>query len=460
MPSHVEETPVVEEQALKLGNLYPRIDNAAMMDTADSTLVRFGGKFEPSLITGARGIYIYTAGGRKILDFTSGQMSCLIGHGHPEIVETITQHAAHLDHLFSGMLSPPVVQLAEKLTSLLPHGLDKAMFLSTGGESNEAAIKMAKIYTGKFEIVGLGASWHGMTGAASATTYHSGRTGYGPMVPGNLVLPSPNAYRSYLRHPDGSYDWETELNYGWNLIDTQSVGSLAAVIIEPILSSGGMHVLPKGYLKAMKAHCEKREMLLIVDEAQTGVGRCGSMFAIEHEEVTPDILTLSKTLGNGLPLAAVITSNKIEQTCYERGYLFYTTHVNDPLPAAVGLKVLEVVIRENLVERSRVAGLRLNAGLKDLQRRYGCIGDVRGRGLMAGVEIITNLETKEQGIELAAALGDRMMELGLSANLLGTKSFGGIFRIAPPITITDEELEAGLAIFEEAFKSTPGTMAR
>ncbi|XMA15426.1 hypothetical protein WAI453_008217 [Rhynchosporium graminicola] len=460
MPSHVEETPVVEEQALKIGNLYPSIDNAAMMETADSTLVRFGGKFEPSLITGARGIYIYTAEGRKILDFTSGQMSCLIGHGHPEIVETITQHAAHLDHLFSGMLSPPVVQLAEKLTSLLPHGLDRAMFLSTGGESNEAAIKMAKIYTGKFEIVGLGASWHGMTGAASATTYHSGRTGYGPMVPGNLVLPSPNAYRSYFRHPDGSYDWETELNYGWNLIDTQSVGSLAAVIIEPILSSGGMHVLPKGYLKAMKAHCEKREMLLIVDEAQTGVGRCGSMFAIEHEEVTPDILTLSKTLGNGLPLAAVITSNKIEQTCYERGYLFYTTHVNDPLPAAVGLKVLEVVIRENLVERSRVAGLRLNAGLKDLQIKYGCIGDVRGRGLMAGVEIITNLETKEQGIELAAALGDRMMELGLSANLLGTKSFGGIFRIAPPITITDEELEAGLAIFEEAFKSTPGTMAR
>ncbi|CZT41049.1 related to CAR2-ornithine aminotransferase [Rhynchosporium secalis] len=460
MPSHVEEAPVVEEQALKIGNLYPSIDNAAMMETADSTLVRFGGKFEPSLITGARGIYIYTAEGRKILDFTSGQMSCLIGHGYPEIVETITQHAAHLDHLFSGMLSPPVVQLAEKLTSLLPHGLDRAMFLSTGGESNEAAIKMAKIYTGKFEIVGLGASWHGMTGAASATTYHSGRTGYGPMVPGNLVLPSPNAYRSYFRHPDGSYDWETELNYGWNLIDTQSVGSLAAVIIEPILSSGGMHVLPKGYLKAMKAHCEKREMLLIVDEAQTGVGRCGSMFAIEHEEVTPDILTLSKTLGNGLPLAAVITSNKIEQTCYERGYLFYTTHVNDPLPAAVGLKVLEVVIRENLVERSRVAGLRLNAGLKDLQSKYGCIGDVRGRGLMAGVEIITNLETKEQGIELAAALGDRMMELGLSANLLGTKSFGGIFRIAPPITITDEELEAGLAIFEEAFKSTPGTMAR
>ncbi|KAL2075595.1 hypothetical protein VTL71DRAFT_538 [Oculimacula yallundae] len=460
MPSQIPEKPVPDKEISRCNVLYPTIDNKAMMKTATSALARYGGKFEPTIITGAKGVYIFTAEGQKILDFTSGQMSCLIGHGHPEIVETITQHAAHLDHLFSGMLSPPVVQLAEKLTGLLPPGLDKAMFLSTGGESNEAAIKMAKMYTGKFEIVALGASWHGMTGSASATTYHSGRTGYGPFVPGNLVLPSPNAYRSIFRRADGSYDWEVELNYGWNLIDTQSVGSLAAVIIEPILSSGGMYVLPKGYLKAMKAHCEKREMLLIVDEAQTGVGRCGSMFAIEHEEVIPDILTLSKTLGNGLPLSAVITSNKIEQTCFERGYLFYTTHINDPLPAAVGLKVLEVVVRDELVERSRVAGLRLNEGLLDLQRKYGCIGDVRGRGLMAGVEIVTNLETKEQGSELAATLGARMMELGLSANLLGTKSFGGIFRIAPPITITDEELNSALAIFEEALRSTPGTMVR
>lgn len=279
-------------------------------------------------------------------------------------------------------------------------------------------------------------------------------------MPGSLVLPSPNAYRSIFRHANGSYDWEAELNYGWNLIDTQSVGSLAAVIIEPILSSGGMHVLPEGYLKAMKAHCEKRGMLMIVDEAQTGVGRCGSMFAIEHEGVTPDILTLSKTLGNGLPLAAVITSTEIEQTCFDRGYLFYTTHVNDPLPAAVGLKVLDVVVRDSLVERSRVAGLKLNAGLLELQQKYGCIGDVRGRGLMAGVEIVTNLETKEPALELGSTLAKRMMELGLSANLLGTKSFGGVFRIAPPITITDEELEEGLRIFEEALKSTPGTMAR
>lgn len=186
MPSQVKEEPATDMATSKCSCLYSNIDNETMMKTAVSTLARYGSNFEPTLITGAKGVYIFTADGRKILDFTSGQMSCLIGHGHPEIVETITQHAAQLDHLFSGMLSPPVVRLAETLTSLLPPGLDKAMFLSTGAESNEAAIKMAKLYTGKFEIVALGASWHGMTGAASATTYHSGRRGYGPLVSFNF----------------------------------------------------------------------------------------------------------------------------------------------------------------------------------------------------------------------------------------------------------------------------------
>ncbi|KUJ07068.1 uncharacterized protein LY89DRAFT_712345 [Mollisia scopiformis] len=397
------------------------LQDSTLLQTSTSTLIRFGGKFSPDMIVGARGIYIYTADGRKILDFTSGQMSCLIGHGHPEIVQTIAEHASGLGHLFSGMLSPPVMQLAQKLTSLLPQSLDRAMFLSTGAESNEAAIKLAKLYTGKYEIVALGASWHGMTSGATAATFHSGRRGYGHFVPGSLVLPSPNAYRSIFRHADGSYDWETELNYGWDLIDQASNGSLAAVIIEPILSSGGMHVLPPGYLRAMKTHCEEHR-----------IGRCGSMFAIEHENVTPDILTLSKTLGNGLPLAAVVTSKRIEETCFERGFLFYTTHVNDPLPAAVGLKVLDIVIRNGLVERSRLAGLRLKAVLERLQGLYGCIGDVRGRGPMCGVEIVGDRATKIPSLEVGDALAKRMAVLGLSANLATMKSFGGVIRIARP----------------------------
>lgn len=154
----------------------------ALQLDAENTLLNYGTSFNAEIITHASGVFIYTSSNKRILDWTSGQMSCLIGHGHPEVVQTITDHANHLDHLFSGMISPPVINLAKRLTDLLPRGLEKAMFLSTGGESNEAAIRLAKIYTGKWEIVGLGASWHGMTGAAVAAQYHSGRKGYGPMV--------------------------------------------------------------------------------------------------------------------------------------------------------------------------------------------------------------------------------------------------------------------------------------
>lgn len=190
MPRIEDSLAKAEDASSKADVLYTNVDDKEMMKRASSTLIRYGGAFSKDIIVGAQGRYIYTSTGRKILDFTSGQMSCLIGHGHPEIVETITAHAAKLDHLFSGMLSPPVVQLAEKLTGLTPPGLDRAMFLSTGAESNEAAIKLAKLYTGKFEIVALGASWHGMTVGASASTYHSGRRGYGPVV-GLLSFKSP-----------------------------------------------------------------------------------------------------------------------------------------------------------------------------------------------------------------------------------------------------------------------------
>ena len=433
-------------------------DEAELKSKADKYLLYSGSSFHPDVITACEGIYLHTASGRKILDWTSGQMSCLLGHGHPEIVQVIVKHAMYLDHLFSGMLAPPVISLGERLCSNLPEGLDKAFFLSTGGESNEAAIKLAKSYTGKFEVVGLGASWHGMTAQAVGAQYHFGRKGHGPTMPGMHMLPSPNAYRSVFRKSDGSYDWEAELEYGWKMVDMASCGSLAACIVECIQSSGGMHVLPPGYLKAMKKHCEARGMLLIVDEAQTGIGRCGDFVSINHEGVAPDILTLSKTLGNGLPLSAVVTSEKIERVCKSRDYMFYTTHLNDPLPAAVGDKVLEILLRDNLIEQARRSGQILHDGLQKLKSRYGCIGDVRGRGLMAGVEIVADRETKTPALDLAKRIGDRAYELGVWANLSSHESFGGVFRIAPPITVTEEQLREGLGMFEQALSETEGTM--
>lgn len=439
-------------------SLYANANQSELQAKSEKYLLKYGSKFHEDVIVGAKGLYMYAASGHRILDWTSGQMSCLLGHGNPEIVKVIVDHAMYLDHLFSGMVSPPVIALGERLCKALPVGLDKAFFLSTGGESNEAAIKMAKVCTGKFEIVGLGASWHGMTAQAQGAQFHFGRQGHGPLMPGTHMLPSPNAYRSVFRKDDGSYDWEAEMEYGWRMIDLQSCGSLAACIVECIQSSAGMHVLPPGYLKALKTQCEKRGMLLIVDEAQTGVGRCGDFMAINHEDVVPDILTLSKTLGNGLPLSAVVTSNKISQQCDEKGYFFYTTHVNDPLPAAVGDKVLEIVERDNLVDKAKSLGDILHSGLRRLQSRYGCIGDVRGRGLMAGVEIVTDRESKTPGVELAKKIGDRAYELGVWANLSSHPSFGGTFRIAPPITISEFQIEEGLAMLERALAETEGTI--
>ncbi|CUM66508.1 uncharacterized protein PRCAT00004174001 [Priceomyces carsonii] len=427
-----------------------KVDAEEFWRKADASLLNYGTPFVREIIVKAEGAYIYTSEGRKILDFTSGQMSCLIGHGNEEIAETIEKYARRLDHIYSGMICEPVVDLAYKLTSLLPNGLDRAIFLSTGAEANECAIKLAKTFTGKFEVVALSLSWHGMTGTASSCTYQAGRTGHGPTTPGSLVIPAPNEYRSIFHYQDGSYDWKTELEYGWSLVDASSVGSLAAVILEPVLSSGGMLVLPEGYLKEMKHHCEKRGMLLIVDEAQTAIGRSGSMFAFEESGIVPDFLCLSKTIGNGIPLSSVITSDKIAEDTSKKGFLFYTTHVNDPIPAAVGLKVLDIVMKNKYVNNARHRGNQLRKGLKELSKFYKAIGDVRGIGLMVGLEIVKE-NTKESDNELAAKLAATMMSLGLSANLLSVKSFGGIFRMAPPISITEQEIEMALKIIASSF---------
>ena len=207
----------------------------------------------------------------------------------------------------------------------------------------------------------------------------------------------------------------------------------------------------------MKAHCASLVIQLILDEAQTGLGRCGDLFAFQHERAVPDILTLSKTLGNGLPLSAVVTSHEIESTARNRGFMFYTTHVNDPLPAAVGLKVLEIVLRDNLVAHSRRMGELLHVGLRKLEARYGCIGEVRGRGLMAGIEIVADRRTKAPDLDLGRRLAERMMDLGLSASLAANSAFAGILRIAPPLVTTEEQLKLGLDILEEGFATTEGS---
>lgn len=419
-------------------------------DRAERHLVRYGVSFTPRVIARAHGSYVYDEEDNAILDFTSGQMSAVLGHSHPDIVAAVSASVGELDHLFSGMLSRPVVDFAERLAGTLPDALSHTLLLTTGAESNEAAIKMAKLYTGRYEVVSFDRSWHGMTTGAASLTYSAGRKGYGPSTPGSLTLPTPNAYRSVFRHPDGSHDWKTELEYGFGLIDIQSNGSLAAVIIEPILSSGGLIDLPVGYLARLRELCDERGILLILDEAQTGLGRTGAMYAFERDGVVPDLLTLSKTLGAGLPVAAVVTTAQIEAVCHERGYLFFTTHVSDPLAASVALTVLDVIERDGLVDRAARLGHRLRDGLVGLQDRFDVIGDVRGRGLMQGIELVTDRETRAPADALGAAVTDECLTRGLHMNIVQLPGMGGIFRIAPPLTIDEHDLDRGVEIIGES----------
>ncbi len=431
------------------------MSDVADLARAERHLLRYGATWSPFVAERAAGAYVEDASGRRVLDFTSGQMSAILGHSHPEIVEVVTDMIGRLDHLFSGMLSRPVIDLAELLGGLAP-GLTKVLLLTTGAESNEAALRMAKLVTGGFEVVGFAQSWHGMTGAAASATYSAGRRGYGPAQAGSMAVFAPNAYRPRFVGPDGGLDWRTELDDAFDLIDRQSAGAPAAFIAEPVLSSGGILELPAGYLAALQARCHERGMLLVLDEAQTGLGRTGEMFAFERDGIVPDILTLSKTLGAGLPLAAVLTTDEIEEQAHERGFLFYTTHVSDPLPAAVGLKVVEIVLRDQLAARAAEAGGRLLTGLAELRDRYDCVGDVRGRGLLVGLEVVTDKESKKPAPELGAAITRRCFELGLSMNITALRGMGGVFRIAPPLTITDDELDSGISILDQAIADVAG----
>ncbi len=422
---------------------------AALRTLADEHLIRYGGEFLRPVIERASGCFLYDSDGHEILDFTSGQMCSTLGHNHPAVVSAIKQSCRQTIHLFSWMLSPPVIELCHTLAEMLPPTLQKVLLLSTGGESNEAALRMAKLHTGGFEIVGLTNSYHGMTGGAGSSTYSIGRTGCGPAMPGTMAIPAPNCYRCPIRHCIDRCDLAC-LDAGFELVDNQTVGALAAVIAEPIISAGGVIVPPAGYFPRLKELCEARGMLLILDEAQTGLGRIGARFAFEQDGAVPDILTLSKTLGGGLPLAATVTGKEIEESCHQKGFVHVTSHESDPLPAAVGLAVLEVIVRDRLVERARQMGDYLKRSLDELMQRYECIGDIRGRGLLWGVEIVKDRSSREPDAAFGAAVTRRCLELGLSMNIVTFPGLASVWRIAPPLTVRTEEIDKALTILDQA----------
>ena len=422
-------------------------------------LIRYGGDTYPEIVERAQGCYVWDASGKKILDFTSGQMCATVGHNHPNIVAAIKRSCETALHLFSGMIPRSVVELAESIAKIVPRPLTKSLFVNTGSESNEAAIKMAKLHTGGFEVVALGGSWHGVTGNAGAVSFASDRKGYGPGMPGTFALPEPNAYRCPVRHCRDRCDL-TCMKVGFEQYDMQSTGARAAVIAEPVISAGGVIVPPDGYFDALQKETHERGMLLIFDEAQTAFGRLGHWFAASHLGVTPDLLTVSKTLGGGIPLAGVITTDAIEAKCHERHFAFYTSHVSDPLPATVGLAVLETIEQEHLLERSRDMGEYLASSLRALQERHEEIGDVRGMGLLRGIELVTRRDTREPNHALGALTTERCLQLGLSMNIRRRPERGSVWRIAPPLTVARDDIDLAVTIFDQALTEMKDVLAK
>jgi len=436
-----------------------------LMDLADRHLIRYVPDFAPFIVDRAAGSWVWDRDGNRVLDFTSGQICSTIGHNHPRIVEAIRDACDRALHLNSWMLSEEVIRLAARLAELLPAPLEKAIILNTGSEANEIAIRIAKLATGRHGMLGLDQSFHGLTAGAASVTYSITNPGYGPPVPGASTLPAPYAYRCEVRresdeHPGcGGCDLAC-LETGFAAFDRTGVGAIAGSIAEPVLSAGGVIDPPIGYLRRLAEETRARGGLFIIDEAQTAFGRLGTMFGFEQDGVVPDIVTVSKTLGGGLPIAATIISAELEERIVERGFFHVTSHVSDPLPAAVGLAVLDVIIEERLPERAAVMGAHLKAGLLELAERHEIIGEVRGRGLLVGVELVTDRATREPAEAVGAMATDECLARGLSMNIVRHVGANSVWRIAPPLTVSEAEIELALSIMDDSLTAATASLPR
>lgn len=431
-----------------------------LQNAAQEYLVRYGGDVFPNLFTSAKGTIVKDSNGREYLDFTSGQMCATIGHNHPAIVEAVNRAGQKAFHFFSGMIPEVVAELAQTLArDWLPGDLRKTIFINTGSEATEVALRMAKMYTDGFEVLALGGSWHGITGGASSVSMASDRRGYGVPAPGVFVIPEPNAYRPYMKGLSEEDSALANLDLALKMFDMQSTGRGAAIIVEPVISAGGVLVPPRSFMQALRKAADDRGMLLIFDEAQTAFGRIGTRTGSEYFGVVPDIMTMSKTLGGGLPLAAVATTAKIEEDIHAKHFTFYTSHVSDPLTAEVGLAVLKVIAEERLVARANELGGYLRGRFEELQQRYEVIGDVRGLGLLLGVELVEDRQSRTPAHELGALTTQKCFEQGLSMNIRRRPERGSVWRIAPPLTVSHDEIDRAVEILDRALRESLDEMS-
>ena len=411
----------------------------------------FRSRIDTNSVTGpimvwGRGSVVRDVNGKEYLDFNSGQMCGALGHNHPRIIQALQESGETLIHSHMSMFNDREIILAARLAEITPEGMDRSMFLTSGSDSNEAAMAIAKRYTGGYEIASPAVSFHGMNDSTRAVTFSGWHEGYGPYAPGHYPILAPYEYRCTYCKDRGGCDY-TCLNTSFDLLDAQADGPLAAVITEPLFSAGGVIDLPDGWLRELKRKCEERGALLIVDEAQTGLAKLGSMWGFEHEGVVPDIFTISKHFGGGVAISATITTDEIEEKVSASGLVVGHSHSNDPLPCNVAIASIDIILEEMLTDVAVRIGDYWRVHLERLAQKHEIIGDIRGRGLLQGIELVTDRLTRDPAFEQGRAIGRWCLENGL---ILSVRRKGSVFRFVPPFTTTEAQLDQAAEILDQA----------
>jgi 4-aminobutyrate aminotransferase len=394
---------------------------------------------------------LYDTAGTPYLDFANGIAVTALGHAHPRVTAAIHAQAERLIGPTGAMgYSEPVVTLARMLADTFPDPIDTVMFLNSGSEAIDGALKLARRVTGRPGIVAFRGGFHGRTfGATSVTTSNINyRNGYEPLLPGVYFAAFPAAYRDF----GGDEDLATTscLRILESLFETIiAPSSVAAVLIEPVQGEGGYTPAPAAFLQGLRAICDEHGILLIADEVQTGYARTGRMWAVEHARVVPDIVAVAKAIANGLPLSAIATRRELQERWGRSAH--GSTYGGNPVACAAGIAVLETIAEQDLVANAARRGEELTAGLERLKAEDDRIGDVRGPGLMVGVEFVRDQATGEPDGDLATALVARSAELGLL--VLSCGHAHQVVRWIPPIDVSSAEISEAVEIFGEALRT-------
>ena len=399
------------------------------------------------------GSYHYDTDGNAYLDFGSGQMGAALGHNHPRIVEAVKRSLETLIHSSNTFLNQPRLELHEKLGQLLVPPLEKSLFLVTGSDSIEAAVDLARKATGGTEILALQTSLHGSSSFVSRSlSFNWSRRHHALNAPSTSAILSPYCYRCPVasRFPGCDY---LCLKTGMSLADANFAGPPAAVILEPIMSAGGVIEPPPGYLEALRKECDERGMLLIFDEAQTGLGKTGKLWAFEHSGVVPDIMAVSKHFGGGLPIGAVCTTAEVAERAVSNGYFATRSHATDPVLCTAGAASLDVVTEERLPERAARIEQRIKSAFETMANDVELIGDIRGSGVLLGIELVTERETRAPANDAARRVLDFCQDAGLLLQLRGTGTSRNVLRLVPPMTSSDEDIDRGIGILNDALRA-------